>query len=89
VDGLEFGKLELYGDRVILANTTYMLYILIVTGKQIVEILKANGWVLDRISGSHYIMVKDGYRSIPVPVHGSKDLGVWAQKILKEAGIKR
>jgi hypothetical protein len=23
------------------------------------------------------------------PVHGSKDLGVWAQKILKEAGIKR
>lgn len=48
-----------------------------------------NGWVLDRISGSHHVMVKDGCRSIPVPVHGSKDLGVWAQKILKEAGIKR
>lgn len=66
-----------------------MLYIWIVTGKQVVELLKANGWVLDRISGSHHVMVKEGCRSIPVPVHGSKDLGVWAQKILKEAGIKR
>jgi predicted RNA binding protein YcfA (HicA-like mRNA interferase family) len=60
----------------------------VVTGKQVVEILKANGWVLDRISGFHHVMVKDGCRSIPVPVHGSKDLGGWAQKILKEAGIK-
>lgn len=58
------------------------------TGRQIIKIMKANGWVLDRISGSHHVMVKDGCRSIPVPLHGNKDLGIWAQKILEEAGIR-
>jgi len=66
-----------------------MLYYTLVTGKQVIEILKANGWILDRISGSHHILVKEGCRSIPVPIHGNKDLGVWARKILKEAGIER
>ncbi len=50
--------------------------------------MQQHGWKLDRISGSHHIMVKDGLRSVPVPVHGSADLGAWAIKILKEAGIK-
>ncbi|PKL09847.1 MAG: addiction module toxin, HicA family [Spirochaetae bacterium HGW-Spirochaetae-7] len=58
------------------------------TGRQIIKIMKSNGWVLDRISGSHHVMVKDGCRSIPVPIHGNKDLGIWAQKILIEAGIR-
>jgi len=44
------------------------------TGKSLVKVLKDNGWLLDRIKGSHYIMTKEGKRSIPVPVHGSKDL---------------
>ena len=38
------------------------------------KLMKTNGWILDRISGSHYIMVKAGKRSIPVPVHGKKDI---------------
>jgi predicted RNA binding protein YcfA (HicA-like mRNA interferase family) len=58
------------------------------TGKEIVRILSANGWVVDRIRGSHFIMVKDGRRSIPVPIHGNVDLGPWAKKILREAGIQ-
>jgi predicted RNA binding protein YcfA (HicA-like mRNA interferase family) len=44
------------------------------TGKALIKILKARGWQLDRIKGSHHIMVKEGRRAIPVPVHGSKDL---------------
>jgi len=43
-------------------------------GKELVKILKKNGWILDRIAGSHHIMIKDGKRAVPVPVHGSKDL---------------
>ncbi len=58
------------------------------TGKQVVKIMQQHGWKLDRISGSHHVMVKEGLRAVPVPVHGSVDLGTWAIKILKEAGIK-
>ncbi len=60
------------------------------TGKELLNILKKNGWVLDRISGSHHIMIKDNYRSIPIPVHGKKDLpkGL-VSAILKQAGIQR
>lgn len=51
-----------------------MLYIIGMTGKQLKNVLEANGWNLDRISGSHHIMVREGRRSIPIPVHGSVDL---------------
>jgi predicted RNA binding protein YcfA (HicA-like mRNA interferase family) len=59
------------------------------SGREIVKIMKRNGWILDRISGSHHVMVKEGLRSIPVPVHGKKDIpkGL-AIAILKQAGIK-
>ena len=59
------------------------------TGSELVKLLKKNGWSEDRIAGSHHIMVKAGRRSIPVPVHGKKDLpkGLIAA-ILKQAEIK-
>jgi len=57
------------------------------TAKELINILKTNGWKLDRINGSHHIFIKDGYRSVPVPFHGNKDIGNFAKKILKEAGI--
>ncbi|NMC49634.1 MAG: type II toxin-antitoxin system HicA family toxin [Desulfovibrio sp.] len=43
-------------------------------GREVLRRLKAAGWELDRIVGSHHIMVKDG-RAVPVPVHGSRDIG--------------
>jgi len=43
-------------------------------GKELSNILKQNGWELDRIKGSHHIYVKKDKRSIPVPIHGTKDL---------------
>lgn len=59
------------------------------TGVELIKMLKKNGWVLDRISGSHHIMIKEGKRSIPIPVHGKKDLPKGLlKKILKQAGIK-
>ena len=58
------------------------------TGKEVIKIMQAHGWDLDRIKGSHHIMIKDDLRSIPVPVHGKTDLGIRAKKILRQAGIK-
>ncbi|MDY7027307.1 MAG: type II toxin-antitoxin system HicA family toxin [Spirochaetota bacterium] len=60
------------------------------TGKDLIKILKEHGWVLDRVSGSHHIMIKEGRRSIPVPVHGKKEIPIGlSKKILKQAGIER
>jgi predicted RNA binding protein YcfA (HicA-like mRNA interferase family) len=57
------------------------------TARQIMDILRANGWILDRINGSHHVFVKTGCRPVSVPLHGNKDIGNFAKRILKEAGI--
>ena len=57
-------------------------------GSEIVARLKAAGWVLDRISGSHHIMVKDG-KAVPVPVHGKRDIGPGLLgAIQRQTGVK-
>jgi predicted RNA binding protein YcfA (HicA-like mRNA interferase family) len=58
------------------------------TAKEVMTKLRANGWTLDRVRGSHHVFVKEGMRSIAVPLHGAKDIGALAKRILKEAGIK-
>lgn len=57
------------------------------TGKDIITKLKAAGWKLDRVNGSHHIMVK-GVRAVPVPVHGNKDVGVGlVSAIARQSGV--
>lgn len=59
------------------------------TGKELIKLMKKNGWKLVRISGSHHILTKDGERPIPVPVHGKKDINKGLLKtILKQAEIR-
>ena len=59
------------------------------TEKRVMAILKKNGWIHERTSGSHYIFSKPGaIRPVAVPKHGNADLGVFAKNLLKEAGIK-
>lgn len=66
-----------------------MLYMIAMTGKQLKKLLVESGWRLDRISGSHHIMIREGCRSIPIPVHGNVDLPKGLVKaITKQAGIK-
>jgi len=61
---------------------------MVLTGKQLVKLLLEDGWTVDRIAGSHYIMVKDG-KTISVPVHDNKDLPTGLlNKLLKQAGLK-
>jgi predicted RNA binding protein YcfA (HicA-like mRNA interferase family) len=59
-------------------------------GKDLSAVLKEYGWVLDRVKGSHHIFIKPGKRSVPVPIHGSKDLPKGLIKaILRQAEIPR
>jgi predicted RNA binding protein YcfA (HicA-like mRNA interferase family) len=58
------------------------------SGKEFVRLLKKNGWVLDRIKGSHHIMRKNGL-SLSVPVHANEDLkpGI-LNSLKKQAGLE-
>lgn len=56
-------------------------------GKELVKLLKKDGWVLDRVSRSHHIMVKDG-RSVSVPVHNTDIQKGLFHAIMKETGLK-
>jgi predicted RNA binding protein YcfA (HicA-like mRNA interferase family) len=59
-----------------------------VTGKEVIAKLKAAEWVLSRIHGSHHILTKGG-QAVPVPVHGSRDLGAGLIAALqRQTGVK-
>jgi predicted RNA binding protein YcfA (HicA-like mRNA interferase family) len=56
-------------------------------GKDVIKMLKKEGWEIKRITGSHYIMAKEGYRIVPVPYH-SKDMKTSLLKaISKQTGV--
>jgi len=71
-------------------NTIYKLYIYSMKAKDLIKLLKQNGWELKRISGSHHIFKKEGFENnVSVPVHGSEDLPKGTLNgILKDSGIK-
>lgn len=57
--------------------------------KELLKILQADGWVIDRIKGSHHIMKHPTKQGRPtIPMH-NKDLkpGTY-NSILKQAGLK-
>ncbi|MBP9673583.1 MAG: type II toxin-antitoxin system HicA family toxin [Bacteriovoracaceae bacterium] len=59
------------------------------SGKDLIKFLEKYGWTLERIRGSHHIMIKEG-KTITVPVHGNKTLGKGLEmKIIKQCGIKK
>ncbi len=54
--------------------------------KDLLKLLKKNGWIVVRINGSHHILQKDG-KTIVVPLH-SKDVPIGLlNSILKEADL--
>lgn len=60
-----------------------------VNGKQAIRALENLGFHLDRVEGSHHMMIKDKHpRTVPIPVHGSKALpkGTLAS-IIRMAGV--
>jgi predicted RNA binding protein YcfA (HicA-like mRNA interferase family) len=60
-----------------------------VSGKELVKIAANLGWSLNRINGSHHIMIKEGDATIlTIPVHGNKPLKIGLLRaLMKQAGI--
>lgn len=59
------------------------------TGSEVVKALLAAGFRLDRVNGSHHILVKPGVCTVSVPVHGKRDLGIGLLKALeRQTGVK-
>ena len=62
-----------------------------ITGPDMCRLVEANGWLLQRIKGSHHIYSKPGERKIlSIPVHGNQNLkpGL-ASRIARDAGVER
>lgn len=58
-------------------------------GKEVIFLLKKAGWQHASTRGSHHKMEKIGFRSVPVLVHGNKDLGIGLLKVIeKQTGVK-
>jgi predicted RNA binding protein YcfA (HicA-like mRNA interferase family) len=56
------------------------------SGKELVKIFRENGWLLDRIKGSHHIMVNPlTGETVPIPVHVNRSL----KKGLERALLKK
>jgi predicted RNA binding protein YcfA (HicA-like mRNA interferase family) len=59
------------------------------TSKQVIKRVKENGFVLDHITGSHYIFYHPSSRKRAVVPYHTKDLPLGTLKtILREAGIE-
>ena len=60
-----------------------------IDGKRMCKLLEDKGWSLARVTGSHYIYIKEGKNvRISIPVHGAKYLKTGLQKfIMKLADI--
>ncbi len=57
-------------------------------GREIIKRLKAEGWQVVRTRGSHHLLARGG-KTIPVPVHGKKDIGIGLLKAIeKQTGVK-
>ena len=56
--------------------------------KDLVKLLQKNGFKLDRISGSHHILTKEGVPPESIPVHGKDVPTGLLNKILKRNGLK-
>ena len=62
---------------------------ILVTPKELLKVLKKDGWYVDRIRGSHHILkhpVKEGL--VTIPLHSQDLKPKTLSKILKQAGLK-
>ncbi len=55
--------------------------------KDLLKLLKKNGWNVVRINGSHHVLQKDGKTTV-IPIHGKDVPTGLLSNILKETGLK-
>ena len=61
-----------------------------VSGRRVIRALQRAGFVVDRIAGSHHLLVHHGNpsRLVTVPVHGTHDLKPGTlRSIIRQAGL--
>ena len=60
-----------------------------VTGRQAIRAFGRGGFVEQRVSGSHHILKKEGYRYLlTVPNHGAKELKAGTlRRLIRDAGL--
>ena len=61
-----------------------------VSGKEVVRALTRSGFSVDRVVGSHHVLVfpGDSSRTVTVPVHGNRDLKPGTlRSIIRQAGF--
>ena len=51
------------------------------------ELLQKEGWRVDRIKGSHHIMIREN-KTLSLPIHGKDVPTRLLNKLLKDAGLK-
>jgi predicted RNA binding protein YcfA (HicA-like mRNA interferase family) len=57
--------------------------------REVIAMLKADGWKLDRVKGSHHVFVHDSKPGIVVVPHPKKDLPTGTlRSILRTAGLR-
>ena len=64
--------------------------LLVVDGKRVIRGLQANGFRVERVVGSHHILVDsdDPRRAVTVPVHAGRDLKMGTLRaIIRQAGL--
>ncbi len=59
------------------------------SGREVIEVFKRDGWMVDRIEGSHHILVKAGHEAtLSVPVHGRQEIRLGLLKrLIRDAGM--
>lgn len=63
--------------------------IILVTPKELLKVLKKDGWYVDRIRGSHHMLKHTSkVERVTVPVHKEDLKPKTLHTILKQAGIK-
>ena len=71
-----------------IAYKSKKIHISAVNGQDVIKRLKAEGWRVKRVRGSHHLMEKAG-RVVPVPVHGAADIGKGLlAEIERQTGVK-
>nr|DAD79793.1 MAG TPA: toxin [Myoviridae sp. ctj9o3] len=55
--------------------------------KELLKLLQKEGWRVDRIKGSHHIMIREN-KTLSLPIHGKDVPTGLLNKLLRDAGLK-
>ncbi|KAF0134409.1 MAG: hypothetical protein FD145_634 [Candidatus Saganbacteria bacterium] len=62
-----------------------------ISGRECIKVLECFGWIVDRIKGSHHIMIKENEKAnLSIPVHGNAPLRPGLiRAIIRDANLKQ